>query len=300
MNKIINKAPIIGFVRYSQKIKFGNSKNERDVFEPEYFEYRYNIFKNVTLKSFQQQTNSNFVLLLLHSENMPTHYKERFIELETKNSFLYNVFIKDTQESFYEAILNSANYAVFENNVAITFRIDNDDAVQYDFIEKLSIFLKNDFIGFSLSMPLIYIVKRISNQIYMLQEDYYPANSIGLAYVTKKLDYKTVFNIGDHDLVNNINELILLSKFENGGLQTINGENEINSMDVTKAITLNKEELDTYLLKRKIEYLDLECLHIYKEKNLITKYSFRRLVNLFTPPIFNLILQKIKSFKSKF
>ncbi len=134
----------------------------------------------------------------------------------------------------------------------------------------------------------------------MLQEDYYPANSIGLAYVTKKLDYKTVFNIGDHDLVNNINELILLSKFENGGLQTINGENEINSMDVTKAITLNKEELDTYLLKRKVEYLDLECLHIYKEKNLITKYSFRRLVNLFTPPIFNLILQKIKSFKSKF
>ena len=67
MNKIINKAPIIGFIRYSQKINFVSN---RDVFEPEYFEYRFKIFKEVTLKSFQQQKNNNFVLLLLHSENL--------------------------------------------------------------------------------------------------------------------------------------------------------------------------------------------------------------------------------------
>ena len=296
MNKIINKAPIIGFVRYSQKINFVSN---RDVFEPEYFEYRFKIFKEVTLKSFQQQTNNNFVLLLLHSENMPSHYKEKFNELEKTNPFLYNIFLKDTQESFNEAILNSGNYATFENDVAVTFRIDNDDAVQNDFIEKLNGFLKNDFVGYTISLPLLYIVKRISNQLYMLQERYYPANAIGLANVTNRDYYKTIFNLGNHDLVNNENSLILFSKSQNGGLQTINGENELNSIDNTRAITLNKEELENYLLKRKIEHLDLECLHIYEEKNLTSKYSFRRLLKLCTPPIYNLIINKLKTFFSK-
>lgn len=296
MNKIINKAPIIGFVRYSQKIKFVSN---RDVFEPEYFEYRYKIFKEVTLKSFQQQTNSNFVLLLLHSENMPSQYKERFIELEKENSFLYNIFIEDSQESFNEAISKSIDYVSFENESAITFRIDNDDAVQNNFIEKLGGFLKKDFIGFSLSIPLIHIVKRISNQLYLLQELYIPANAIGLANVTNREHFRTVFNLGNHDLVNNENSLLLLSKFNNGGLQTINGENELNSIDYTKAITLNKEELDFYLMKKNMEHLDLECLHIYEDKNIASKYSFKRLVKLCTPPIYSLIINKLKSFISK-
>lgn len=296
MNKIINKAPIIGFVRYSQKIKFVSN---RDVFEPEYFEYRYKIFKEVTLKSFQQQTNSNFVLLLLHSENMPSQYKERFIELENENSFLYNIFVEDTQESFNEAISKSIDYVSFENEAAITFRIDNDDAVQNNFIEKLGGFLKKDFIGFSLSIPLIHIVKRISNQLYLLQELYFPANAIGLAYVINREHFKTVFNLGDHDLVNNENSLILLSKSNNGSLQTINGENELNSIDNTKAITLNKQELELYLIKKNMEHLDLECLHIYEDKNIASKYSFERLVKLCTPPIYSLIINKLKFFFSK-
>jgi hypothetical protein len=291
LDKIINKAPIIGFVRYSQKIKFGNRKNEKDVFEAEYFEYRFNIFKNVTLKSFQQQSNSNFVLLLLHSENMPLHYKERFIELEKANAFLHNVFVKDTQEAFNESILNSVKYVSFEKEVAVTFRIDNDDAVQNNFIEKLSGFLKADFVGYTVSIPIMNIVKRISEKSYLLQESYFPANAIGLAYVTPIEKYKTVFNLGDHDLVNNQNGMVVLAECTSGGLMTINGENEINAIDKTRAITLNKESLDKYLVERKIENLDLECLRIYHEEK-----NFSEFFQLFVPPLFHIISRKIKNY----
>ena len=294
----MKKAPIIGFIRYSQKIKFDNHKKERDVFEPIYFEYRYDIFKNVTLKSFQQQTDNNFVLLLLHSENMPVQYKERFIELEKENLFLYNVFVQDTQESFNEAILDSNKYVRYENSTALTFRIDNDDAVQNDFIEKLNGFLKNDFVGFSVSIPLMHIVKRIANQLYMLQESYFPANAIGLAYVTSSEKYKTVLNLGDHDLVNDENAMILLAKSASGGLQTINGENEINEIDTTKAMILNKVELDNYLVQRKIEHLDLDCLRIYEEKINLSKYSLKKNIRLFLPSTFITTLQKIKNYFS--
>lgn len=290
MSKSISTAPIIGFVRYSQKRKFGNQAKERDVFEPDYFEYRLTIFKEVTLKSFQQQTDTNFILLLLHSENMPAHYKQRFIELENENLFLYNIFVKDDQESFDCAVLNSFKYTSFKKDIAVTFRVDNDDAVPKNFIESLGKFLKHDFIGYTISIPTINIVKRISNELYMLQDRYYPANSIGLAYVTHRQTYNTILNLGDHHLVNDQNAMIVFSKSKSGVLQTINGENEINSIDKTKAVVLNKLALEHYLAERDFENFNLDCLRIYSEEKKVVKFSA-----LFIPPVFYLVLRKIKA-----
>lgn len=292
MNKIINKSSIVGFVRYSQKIKFGSRNTEMDMFKPEYFEYRFNIFKNVTLKSFKQQSNQNFVLLLLHSESMPENYKEWFNKLERENIFLYNVFLKDTQESFEEVIAKSIEYVSFEDDSAVTFRIDNDDAVQSNFIEKMSHFLKSKFNGYSVSIPKQYIVKRVGQDEYLLQENYYPANSMGLAYITQKESYKTVMELGQHHLTNENTGMILLESSTYGGLMTINGENAINTMDETKAKIYNKTDLYYYLKEKKIENINLECLRIFEKENRI---SFKKILKLFIPPIVNIIEQKIKS-----
>ena len=289
MNEIITEASIIGFVRYSQKITFSNPNKARDVFEPTYFEYRFAIFKEVTLKSFQQQTNTDFILLLLHSENMPSHYKERFLELEKTNLFLYNVFVKDTQESFDEAIVNSVNYLSFDKNVAITFRVDNDDAVQNNYIEKLYDFLKDDFIDFTISCPTMNIVKRISSELYMVEDSYFPANAVGLAYITSTHQFKTIFQLGNHHVINDHNKMIVMAKCDNGGLMTINGENELNSIDKSKAITLNKKDLDNYLMERRMNSIDLDCLKIYPNK-----FETLEFLELFVPPIFNRILKKLK------
>ena len=293
MHTTINKAPIVGYVRYSQKIIFGDK--ERDMIEPEYFEYRFNIFKNVTLKSFQQQTNTNFVLLVLHSDSMPSHYKEKFRKLEKENQFLYNIYVKDTYESFDEAILNSVKYISFVNDVAVTFRIDNDDAVQLDFIQKLSFFLKNDFKNNSISMPTNYIVKRITEKFYKIEERYYPANSIGLANVTTSKNFRSIFDYGQHHLVNDNYTMIVMAKNHNGGLMTINGENAINTIDDSRAITLEKEKLNNFLIKRKIENIDLECLNIFNEDDNSSKFSIKKILNLFIPPIIKIITLKVRS-----
>lgn len=290
MDEGLYKAPIIGFVRYSQKISFGT---ERDVFEPNYFEYRYHIFKNITLKSLQKQTNQNFVLILLHSENMPSHFKERFLSLEKENNFLYNVFVEDTQSSFDEALLNSLQYVEFQNSVVVTFRIDNDDAVQSDFIDILSQYLKKDFVGYSVSIPKQYIVKRITEDDYLLQENYYPANSIGLAFVTNKENYKTVLELGQHHLINEETPMLLLENSKNGGLMTINGENAINTIDETKAVIYKKEQLDQYLQQKKFANLELEYLHVFKIRK---KQSYIKIIALFVPPIVKVLRHKFKSF----
>lgn len=294
MKKIIKGAPIIGFVRYSQKIEFGHVI--RDMFEPEYFEYRFNIFKNITLKSFQQQSNTNFVLLLLHSKNMPNHYQERFKELENENSFLYNVFVEDTQASFDEALAMSYQFVDSENGSAITFRIDNDDAVQTDFIKELHYYLKDEFSSYCISIPKMIIIKRIDKNVYMLQESYYPANSIGLASITKADNYKTIMELGQHHLMNEENNLILLSKSNNAVLMTINGENAINTMDDSKSVILNEQSVGEYLKKHKIGNLNLESLRIFKLERKSNFLEIRKIIILFMPPIVSKIYHKMVNF----
>jgi hypothetical protein len=294
MEKIIKKAPVIGFVRYSLNVKYGNKTEAKDVFEEEYFEYRFNIFCNVTLKSFQQQTNNNFVLLLLHSENMPSRYKDRFIELEKNNTFLYNVFVKDTPESFDDALTQSIEYVSFEKDVAITFRIDNDDAVHNDFIQRLNGFLKDEYVGFAISMPSLCIVKRISDTSYMIEERDFPSNSIGLANITNRGEYKTVMQLGDHTKINKKTPMILTSGLAAKHLQTINGENEANGICEINVKILNKEDLNKYLFDEKFGNLDLDCLRIIKISN-SSKLSLKKTVKLFIPPLFIRALKKIKN-----
>lgn len=291
MEKILKKAPIVGFIRYSQKITFRGGA--RDVFEPTYFEYRFKIFTDVTLRSFQKQTDTEFVLIIFHSVSMPLQYKERFQALEKENQFLYNVFVEDNVESFNKAIKDSIRYVSTENNVALTFRIDNDDAVQINFIHTLKKFLNKEFVGFTINMPNVLIVKRVTNKSYMIEERDYPSNSIGLAYVTGKDDYRTVLEVAQHHLINDENALILMPKNSSVGLMTINGENAANAIDSSKAKILNENELNSYLRGKHIYNLDFNCLRLLVEKDEFTRISFKNVTALLLPPIVPWVFRKI-------
>lgn len=296
MEKVLKKSPVIGFVRYSQKIDFGDP--HKDVFEASYFEYRFEIFKKVTLKSFQQQTDQNFVLLLLHSEKMPAHYQEQFLELEKCNNFLYNIFLEDSLDSFYEALRKSIDYVSFEDNTAVSFRIDNDDAVHSDFIQNLHRFAKKDFIGCAITLPRIIIIKRVSGRSYMVENRYYPSNSIGLAYVTDRTQYKTIMHESQHHLVNDTNPLMVLAKNEVAGLQTINGENAINTIDSNNAKIFSVEEIEEYLSEHKFYELNLDCLRIFPAEKKTVKVLITKGIILCIPPLFITILEKLKKRKN--
>jgi hypothetical protein len=89
----MNKAPIVGFIRYSCRASFTRD----DFFQPKYLDYRLGIFKNVTLRCFQEQNDRDFNILLLHSENLPQKYREIFKDMEANNSFFYYIYIPDSE-----------------------------------------------------------------------------------------------------------------------------------------------------------------------------------------------------------
>ncbi|GEM_PF-1550816 len=294
MKRIIHSAPIIGFVRYSQKIEFG--KKTRDVFEPDYFEYRFKIFQEITLKSFQQQTEKEFILLLLHSAAMPNHLKERFLALEKTNNFLRNVFIEDNSASFAIALKNSIEYANFQKGAVVTFRVDNDDAVPNNFIAKLKYFLREDLIGYAISAPTVVIVKRISNQMVLMQQKYYPSNSIGLAYVSGLNNFKTVMDAAQHHQINHNNPMVLTAGNVVGGLMTINGANAINFIDPSHSQIASNEEIKKYMADHRFGNLDLNCMKIFEDASSNSRSYLSKIVHYLTPPLFHIILRKKKSY----
>lgn len=288
-------APTVGLIRYSQKITFGI--NEKDIFEETYFEYRYKIFIEVTLKSFEDQTDKNFLLVIIHSESMPQKYQERFLSLELKYPFLKNYFLADKAESLRHLLKQTKNLIDFKNRIGITFRIDNDDAVPIDFIETLSYFAKPDYIGSCINLPKILIIKRIQANKYQVEQRYFPSNSIGLAYVTTEADFQTILDVAEHHLVNESYTLILLPKNSGMPIQTINGENAVNTINPDASVVLTEEELKVFLSQNKYGNVKLDCLNAFVENN--EHNRFKNISYLLLPPVFKYLASKFSGKKNR-
>ena len=263
----MNKSPIIGFIRYSCRASF--SRN--DFFRPEYLDYRLNIFRNITLKGFQEQTDKDFNILLLHSKNLPEKYKDIFSEIEENNPFLHNIYIPDSEvegQDYIEAVKSSVEYVNFCNDVSINFRIDNDDAVPRDFILRLKTFLKPEFLEYVISMPHISIIQRTGKNKFLKQDRYFPSNSMGLAFVTGRKSYRTIMTLGDHGNVNQKYPMVLLPG--RGGIQTINGNNIMNALYFGPVPSFKGDALRVFLKENNYADHDFSCLHICKRCQIVT------------------------------
>lgn len=257
------KTPVTGFIRYSCKASF----SRKDFFCPAYMDYRLDIFKNITLKSFQEQTDKDFNIFLLHSESLPEKYKDIFKELEDSNIFLHNIYISDTEiegTSYLNAVQETINSTNFYSGISINFRIDNDDALPCDYIQRIKTFLNPAFSGFVISLPNVTIVQRTAKNIYTKQEIYFPANSIGLAYVTAKKDYKTIMTLGDHGKINKKHPMILLPC--KGGIQTISGTNIMNSLYFGHSLSFDHESLSSNFRENGYAYMEFDCLNVCKRR----------------------------------
>ena len=278
------KAPVIGIIRYSCRASYTRKK----YFQSKYQDYRLEIFKNVTLKSLQEQTDMDFNILLLHSDNLPQKYKDIFKNLEKINSFLYNIYISDSElegNDYINAVQGTIKYIKFINNMSINFRIDNDDAVPCDFISRLKEYLKPEYFNYIISFPNISIIQRIRKYKFLIQDKYLPSNSIGLAYITNSLNYRTIMTLGDHGKVNKMHTMILLPY--KGGIQTINGKNIMNTLYFLSVSRLNNIELKIFLKENGYPNINFDFLGIYR-RNLIVDTIKK---------IFNFIKKKCKTKK---
>lgn len=254
---------IVGIVRYAipnafNGIKVAGVKSRvlEKLYEDPYFTDRFNIFCNITLESFANQTDKDFVLCVYHTDQIPESRKQLFNKIEKKYPFVRCVYIPDDKLLIPEDL---------KEEKILTFRIDNDDGVAADFIENLRKFISTNEINFAITIPRIRKIVRLSEDTFKTITANYPSNSIGLAYYTN--EDKTIMDLGNHT---NIHVRFPTKRLSNyGGLQIINSYNVANKFEKQNnnwkdQKVLNKNQMEDLLVKENYLIGDLSCLPICK------------------------------------
>lgn len=136
------KNQIIGVMRFSYPAKEGFSvslwpedKLEAHLYEPGRLEVRFSYLETITLPSLAAQTDMDFRLVILAGMTMPKKFKWRLRRLSEQYPFMQCVFFP--RMGALGAAKRAYRRAIAEESTHVTgFRIDDDDAVAIDYIEK--------------------------------------------------------------------------------------------------------------------------------------------------------------------
>ena len=241
------------------KVKGVKSRGIEKLYEDPYFTDRFNIFYNITLESFKNQTDKDFILCIYHTNQIPKDKKKLFDKIEKEYPFVRCVYVSDNKMPIPEDLK--------EENI-ITFRIDNDDGIAIDFIERLRKTIDStEDINFAITIPKIRKIMRIDKDRYKTIIANYPCNSIGEAYYTNQ--NKTIMDLG--------NNVDIYARFHtkrlngNGDLQIINSYNVANKFEkknnkYNTQNTLDEKAMKELLVKENYIVNDLSCLPICKEE----------------------------------
>ena len=248
---------IIGMVRYAIPNSFTNTNNSRSLmqlYEEPYFSDRFNIFRNITLPSFAQQTNHDFTICVYHTSLIPDDKKALFDNLAKQYPFMRNIYTTgqmDIPDDLKEPHM-------------LTFRIDNDDGMALDFVEKMHDIKKSyKNHNLTISIPQMRKIAKIDNDLYQTITTEFISNSMGLAYLGN--DGRSIMNLGNHTKVAYSTPMLFVAG--NGGLQVINGYNVANGFKKvyrhqSELVVLNQKDMQNLLVKDGFAKLDLSCLPI--------------------------------------
>lgn len=254
---------IVGMIRYSVEAAFNKDRPEsmRDVYADPYFSERFKMFSGITLPSFAQQTNKDFVLLLYHSDKMPNEKKMLFADIENTFPFVRNIYVNGGKLPVPDDL---------KSKRLLSFRIDNDDGMPIDFIERLSAAAQmhgKNSDNFAITIPHMRKVRRIAEKEYETLDCDFVSNSMGLAYFGS--DGRSVMDLGNHGLFPyNVPTLFVAG---NGGLQVINGTNVANGFNKvynkqSALKTMTESELQELLSAEGYGVLNLKSLPIIKQR----------------------------------
>ncbi|MBQ9731537.1 MAG: hypothetical protein IJV97_00415 [Alphaproteobacteria bacterium] len=254
---------VIGMIRYSVEASFAfpdRNNIKSSVFDEPYFSQRLIMFKGITLKSFAEQTCKDFVLLIYHSNKMPEDKKAIFYDIEKQYSFIHNIFIDGAKIELPKQ---------FQKQRIMTFRIDNDDAMPINFIEKLFNIYNNNipfYDNVAFSIPKMRKLAHVEKDMFKTNDSLFISNSMGLAYLST--EGKHVMSLGNHRLVPYHYHTMCIDGF--GGLQIINGTNIANGFNKThykqsEPSYYTEQEIRKILQSEGYPDMDIQNIPIIKE-----------------------------------
>lgn len=156
------------------------------------------LLDSVTLKSIDNNNIKELMILIIYSNLMPAWAIHRLEEISAKRSYvkLIPMGTKHKISRFSSDLIDSIHN---KTQPYITFRIDDDDALDSTFIENLSRYCNNNYAGKIVTAHNgIYLAASGKENRLLFRRITYPNIGIGLALVTAAGGSSTIFSMGNH------------------------------------------------------------------------------------------------------
>jgi len=205
------------YTRFNVQYELTESKG----IQPEWLDERLNLFERYCLPSIQNQTCQNFVWILMGDVRTSEEFKKR---IENYKSIVPQIrtywveYQNDAYHSFYKQL--GREFAK-EKDVLISTRLDNDDALAFDYIERVQTIAKDGVTGI-VSFPIGRQTFTKDNKSYKIS---YNQNHFTSRIETS--EYETIM-VFDHTQIP-LNSLHIINTAEPMWEEIVHGNNIANS-----------------------------------------------------------------------
>lgn len=230
-------------VKYSHLlITIFNLETTRGKADLAWLNNRFQLFDNYCYPSVYSQTNQNFKWLVFFSDETPEVFREKIEEYSKWETFIpiYTdcAFFNKYPKKLKKYIINNINEGT---EYLITTRLDNDDAIHKEFIQRVQDnFIEENF----LFLNFFQGYQLIKNKLYKFKQN--PSHFISLIERYDPNSFKTVY-CGSHSQLEKVGKIKNI-KTKRLYLENIHGNNFINNYGGGVRVSL--KNLDNFLIKR--------------------------------------------------
>lgn len=209
---------------------------------------RFYLFEAVTLPSLAAQHDSDFLIYVVAAERLQTPWRERLAGLALQYPFLRLVFAPEkdfTMKTVSGQILSEVDMS----QPFVTFRLDDDDAVSMDFIQRLRRYNKARFAKMAVSLANGFILDFRGNDRFGLAPYLHSNCSAGIGVVGGPSFPKTIFDVTEKHFRMHKRLPTITDGREPAFVQTVHGSNDTGENRKLKgSADLSKREVEQQLL----------------------------------------------------
>jgi hypothetical protein len=224
------------------------------LFEDDRMKRRFALFESVCLPSLEAQPSELFSCILLCSDRMPKPWRDR-IEMRLADS--RNVVPVFREPGIYSEMFSDAVSRHFpDTDLAMTMRLDDDDALAGDFSDRVADLITVNHAGYCVSLANGAEITGRDDRI-ICWEKFWFCGSAGLGYISDRPGRMNVYHCGSHARVSSMYPTITMTGAP-AYLQTLHGHN-----DSVRKVREEARSLGDFLARHEetFGFLSLEKIH---------------------------------------
>ncbi len=254
-----NKIKTVGLLRFSvltptyYSERFDTlEQTAAHIFSPERMELRFRLFQGLCLPSLVRQSDGDFDCVVLTAKSMPAPYLERLLELIEP---LPNIHLVAVGTGRHFKLLKSGYDAVPVNDCThrILFRLDDDDAVDLDFIRRTKhlagglLALQGPDTPFIIAYNRGFYVRKTDGGVEIFDTCERAPLSAGTALVAPVDHPANPYRYVHRKLAQHYNTFSDISV--PGFIRTIHGDNKSNPSQMGITHTMAQDDIDAGLIR---------------------------------------------------